>query len=150
MTKKKTTNKATAPVPMDPSILESVTGTAKPNRKRRAYALHTLINEVLDLFPETTYEVSGYDGLNAALDVQFYVEHAGLAALLWLVESDERVREVISELAAGQDGGGEEFLVSLKPNARTKDSREPFGLAAAWEILADQYGDFPGVNEGSL
>lgn len=120
------------PKPMDASAREQGTGIVVPNAKRECYALKTLVAEVEALFPETVYEASGYDGRNTALDVTFAVyESPGLAELLSLVKSDERVMDVTEE-----DG---HVLVEFHPWARTQDSREPFNLASAWLVLAEGY-----------
>lgn len=122
--------------PMDPSVHERVTGIAHHPRERNAYALDTLITEVMDLFPETTYEVSGRDLRGVALHVQFFIEHEGLAALLTLLDSDPRVEEVVRD--------DEEVLVALRSSARTQDSRDSFGLTEAWEVIAEDYEGYRG------
>lgn len=124
--------------PMDASIRENKTGTAATNRQRNCYAMKTLIAEVLALFPETSYEVSNYDGRNVAHDVQFDItsipdEDQDLFTLLMgmlgdtAYNQDSRITEVIID--------PEGALVSFRANARTQDLREPFGLADAWEII---------------
>lgn len=119
------------PGPMDPSAPE---GPAKPTdrRKRACYAALTLVQEVAALFPETPTEFGDFDGRNTALSVTFSTGEAfGLADLLSLVGSDQRVREVETSDISG------EVRVTFRSSARTQDSREPFGLGRAWEIMAD-------------
>lgn len=143
--KKKTTAKKTAPKPepttkgpepMDPSVPEVSQARPVRNRGRNAYALDTLIEEVLALFPETTHEVSGRNQFNTHLHVSFHTEEfERLDELLALVEGDHRVEEVLME---AED---RTILVALRPNMRTQDSRDSFGLAEAWDVLAEKYGD---------
>lgn len=122
--------------PMDASIRESRTGTIHVNQQRPCYAAKTLVAEVTELFPETPFEYSNYDGRNTALDVSFdltmldHEDTASLIALLTLFDfgADPRINLVIEE--------DEVVLVSFRPSARTKDSRESFGLADAWDIFS--------------
>lgn len=129
------------PVEMDPSVQE---GAAKKhqNEPRSVYALDTLVEEVKALFPETTYEVSNFDGRNAAHDVQFQItseaDNAALPELLGLAipASDPRVEEILLDAEDGL------LLVSFYKNARVQDSREPFGLNDAWAILGEEDGSW--------
>lgn len=132
----KDSTKTAAPKPMDDSIRELAVGGAATNNKRNAYALVQLVSEVRDLFPETLYEFSNYDGRNTALDVTFDAyDEPDLQRLLALVKADPRVDDVL--IADGQ------VLVMIRPGLRTQDSRDSFRLAEAWEILATD-------EEGSL
>lgn len=133
---KKTTEDA-ALAPMDPDAPEIPAGTAPvANRQRNAYAIDTLISEVLEVFPETTHEVSGYNQFNTALHVAFHPEEfERVDEVLSLIEVDERVQEVLVE---PED---RTILVALHPNMRLQDLRDPFNIKHAWAILAEKYGD---------
>lgn len=120
--------------PMDATTRERLVGQPKTNRERNAYALDVLIEEVLALFPETTYEVSGRDGRNTALHVQFYAEDEDLWTLLGLLDNDPRIEEVLFEESDRL------VLVALRPNLRTQDSRDPFGLDDAYLTLTEEDG----------
>jgi len=118
--------------PMDPSARERVTGIQAQNHPRLCWAMKTLIAEVKDLFPETTYEESGYDGRNTALNVTFDVhECPDLVRLLECVKTDDRVVDVV------HDEQEQSVLVAFRAQPRMQDSREPFGLTDAWSILID-------------
>jgi len=137
---KKTTTKKTAedkaPEPMDSDAPETTNAAPVTNRQRNAYAVDTLIAEVLEVFPETTYEVSGYNQFNTALHVAFHPdEFERVDEVLALIEHDERVQEVIAEPS------DHTILVALHPNLRLQDLRDPFNIAEAWAILAEKYGD---------
>lgn len=125
------------PQPMDPEAVESSVPVGPvANRQRNAYALDTLIEEVLSVFPETTYEVSGYNAFNTALHVVFHTEEfERLDELISMVADDHRIEEVLYE---SED---RTILVALRPNLRTQDLRTPFHLPAAWTILSEKYGD---------
>lgn len=131
--KKKPSSKSTTPEPMDPGARETATPVATTNRRRNAYALDTLVGEVDTLYPDIPIEVSNVDGRGTALDVQFALteEHSGLMDLLRLVQSDNRVKEVLVE----EDDML--VLVSFRSDPRTQDSREPFHLADAIDVLID-------------
>lgn len=118
--------------PMDASAPEVAVGTPATNHKRVVGAAKTLIAEVGLLFPGVTYEVTNYDGRNAAHDVQFLMsdDEIELADLLMLVKDDERVHEVI-------DDGEGVVLVSIVMNPRTQDIRDPFNLDKAWDVLTE-------------
>lgn len=124
--------------PMDDSIKEAAVGTPATNAPRQCWAMKTLIKEVQDLFPETTYEVSNIDGRNTALDVTFDLTmldsqaRADMLALFVVFDlgNDPRVEQII-----GEDGM---VLVSFKSNARTQDDRTEFGLADAYSVLVEE------------
>ena len=105
--------------------------------QRFCYAGHTLVAEVLGLFPETPYQVSGRDGRGVALAVQFDLSALEkdradqLAALLFLAVDDHRIEEVLYEDAL--------LLTAFKSNARTQDDRSPFGLNGALAILDEPF-----------
>lgn len=118
--------------PMDPTIREVKVGVTHVNRPRRAYALDTLIKEVESLFPETTYDVSGENGLNTSLDVTFSTKDCpGLADLLDLIENDPRVQSLLQV--------DDSTLVSFRSSLRTQDLRDPFQLDVAWTVLGDRF-----------
>jgi hypothetical protein len=144
-TPKKTAQSKTvkkAPEPMDTSVREALVGTPASNTKRTCHAIKQLVAEVAGLFPETPVEYSNYDGRNTALDVTFdmSVFHSTgetlFASLLSLVESDERVREVIDE--------DRKFLVGMVSSPRLQDSRAPFGLDDAYAVLVGLDDEFTG------
>lgn len=126
--------------PMDDSVTEAKVGTPADNTQRVCYAAKTLVAEVEALFPETPVEYSNYDGRNTALDVQFDLtgidaaDRDTLIAMMTLfdLDDDPRINLIVSE--------DDSLLVSFKASARTQDSRDPFGLADAWEILTEEQG----------
>lgn len=125
------------PEPMDPAVREAAVPVTSTNKPRDCWAIKTLVAEVTSLFPETSHETSNYDGRNTALDVTFDLSMVepgpdldGLIDLLVLVESDERVREVIID--------GSLALVSFRPGPRTQDIRDPFDLDKAWDVLCEK------------
>lgn len=119
--------------PMDATIREEKEGVVATNHKRVAYALSTLVKEVLALFPETPHEFSGIDGRNTALDVTFDLtnmipeDRDYFVPLLHFTEGDGRVSDV--------SYADDMLLVQIRPGARTQDVRDTFGLADAWLIL---------------
>lgn len=129
--------KSDEPTPMDASIRERATGTTASNTQRVCYAIKTLVAEMHALFPETPVEYSDYDGRNTALAVSFDLspldEETGTTVLalftLFDFDADPRIASV--------DADGPVVLISFRANARTQDSREPFGLAEAWEVLTE-------------
>lgn len=120
--------------PMDPNVPYTDNPVNK-NRQRTCYAIQTLVAEVDALFPDVPTESSNYDGRNTALDVTFDLtphddaERAYLRALLGMIQRDPRVQEVIYDDTL--------VLVSMHSNPVTQDSREPFGLDDAYEILIE-------------
>lgn len=142
--KKKATKKADASKdasqPMDPTAREEAVATPATNAKRVCHAAKTLVAEVDALFPETTVEVSNFNGRNTALDVSFDLtsldsEDASLLTrLISLTEDDNRVASVLVE-----DG---QVLVAFHNNPRTHDSRESFDLLSAHTVLTARDEDF--------
>lgn len=121
---------------MDPSIRENVVGEPHVNRQRTCYAIKTLVSEVLAMFPETEYDVAGYNDRNVGLEVTFDTAGLkGLYELLSLVEGDPRVAGVYSP---DEDT---DLTVIFRNSARTQDLRDPFGLDEAWDILEEQAED---------
>lgn len=126
--------------PMDTAIVENKNPVAATNRQRPCYAIKTLVAEVQALFPETSYEVSNYDGRNTGLDVMFDMTSIpedvadGAGLLISMVDSDPRVELTI---VGSDDVQG--VLVSIKPGPRTQDIRDSFGLAEAWSVLSEGY-----------
>lgn len=134
-----------APEPMDPSIRENKVAAPKANHSRVCYAIETLVDEMADLFPETPVEYSNPNGRNTALDVLFDLtvldepDRALSGDLLMLTQEDPRV-----DLALlNHEPYYSQVLVSMRNDPRTMDRREPFGLADAMLVLADD-------EEGSL
>lgn len=131
--------KTEMPQPMDPSIREEGIATMHVNRKRPCWAAKTLVSEMDVLFPETPVEYSNYNLRNTALDVTFDLttldstDREMAANLLELTSSDSRIEDVI--VGAGDMDG--QVLVSFIANPRTQDSRAPFGLGDALDVLAD-------------
>ena len=121
--------------PMDTNIRERSVGEIHQNMKRTCHAIKQLVAEVAELFPETPVEYSNYDGRNTALGVTFDLtvhdndEAITLCQLLGLVETDERVEQVIVEDQQG--------YVLIKSHPLTQDSRDSFGLADTYEVLTD-------------
>jgi hypothetical protein len=141
----KKNDKTEAPAPMDPSVREESVGTPAVNASRPCWAAKTLVAEVNALFPETPVEYSNPDGRNTMLDVMFDLttldpnDVYDLTTLLNLLDDpaynvDPRIDSVI---AGGQQHAGQ-VLVAFKSNPRTQDSRDPFGLADALEVLAER------------
>lgn len=125
------------PEPMDASASEQKTGTAASNTPRACYAIKTLIKEVNDLFPETTHTVGNYSGRNVGLSVAFDLselddeDQIAVTDLFKILDSDIRVAGIVT------DTENSVVTISMKPSARTQDSRDSFGLGVAWEILTE-------------
>lgn len=117
------------PQPMDASIREDAHPVAKTNHQRTCHAIKQLVEEVLDLFPETTMVYGDYDMRNTALSVEFTTEDAEdqrvLGDLLSLIIVDPRVESSDAE------------IVKFKSNSRTQDLRDSFNLADAWLELGE-------------
>lgn len=119
---------------MDPSAPESLTPGVTVRKARLAYSVETLIEEVMDLFPETTYEPSDMNVWGARDGVTFVTDGIdGLGDLLRLLASDTRVKEITSDSTEGL------VDVQMHGSLRTMDSREPFGLSEIWGVLCEQY-----------
>lgn len=127
--------------PMDDGAPESKTATPSTNSPRNCWALKTLVTEFRELFPETATEYSDRDGRNTALSVTFDLtgipegDRQSAALLLELLNDpahneDKRIEYVLVE--------DEQALVKMRANPRTQDSREPFGLTDAYEVLAGE------------
>lgn len=127
------------PKAMDPGARE-IAGPGRPlvNRQRNAYALDTLVTEVLELFPETEVTYSNYTGRNVALTGTFMVtveaNNGELAELLGQLAGDARISRADWDSVAGA------MVVEFNKNARTQDSREPFGVGEAFLTLVDEDG----------
>lgn len=122
--------------PMDTSARETLIGTPSANAPRVCHAAATLVAEVHDLFPETTVEYSNRNGRNVALDVTFDLtglDDAASADLITILsmfeDTDLRVAEVLVDHAS--------VLVSFHNSPRSQDMRDPFSLADALSVLAD-------------
>ena len=135
---------AKAPEPMDDSVREAPMGTPVTNHQRVCVAIKQLVREFHALCPETPVEYSNFDGRNTALDVTFDLspldpdtDRVDATNLLMLLgdpanNAERRVEDVI--VASDMDS----VLVSMRSNARTQDSPEPFGLAEALSVLAGE------------
>lgn len=116
------------PEAMDPGVREQSAPEAQVSTPRACYAAQTLADEVLALF-EVHTEFGEPNARNVALRVGFVdSKYPDLYSLLVLTESDERVLAV--------DSDGDSVLVSFHNSLRTQDSRAPFGLAEAYDILS--------------
>lgn len=119
---------------MDPSIREGRVGTPQVNTERPCWAISTLNEEVWALFPETPVEYSDVNGRNTALAVTYDLtaldgeDQTTAVGLLNLIAGDLRVEDVLVTSGAA--------LVQMRPNPRTQDTRDPFGLSAALLIMA--------------
>lgn len=123
-------SKSDVPQMMDPDAVEVRNAVNMVSSQRVALSLTTLIDEVQALFPETTHEVIDFNGRKVGYSVSFAThESPGLADLILLI-SDPRVEGTI------YDPKEELAFVSLHNNPRSMDSRDPFNLAEAWEVLA--------------
>lgn len=125
--------------PMDTSIGEKAVGSMHVNKTRVCWALKTLVAEVLELFPETPVEYANHDGRRTALSASFDLtvhdeqDADDIGALLILLNDpayneDPRIESVVYEEGQAH--------VLMRSDPRTQDSREPFGLADAWLVLA--------------
>lgn len=140
---RKGTKKTKTVAPMDDSIREEKVGKPAANNARVCYALVTLVSEVSEMFPEVPVEYSNVNGRNTSLDATFDltpldVQDRGLFSDLFRLlgdsayNEDRRVAEVVVD--------GDQVLVSMRNDPRTMDSREPFGMADALLVLADEEG----------
>jgi hypothetical protein len=133
----KKTESDSGPKMMDPSIPEASVAAPQANTGRPCWAIETLREEVQALFPETAIEYSAYNGRNTALGVTF--DCAMLDDEDWtiarkavgLIPVDARVQEIVV------DGDQRIIYAAMYSNARTQDSREPFGLADAYALLIE-------------
>lgn len=128
--------------PMDPTYRESAVGTMHVNRPRIAWALKQLVAEVEALFPETAVTYGNEDKRNTSLSATFVCTDPTLADLLGLLDDpayneDRRIESVTAQQAEGEP---EEVTVTLLASARTQDSRTPYGLADAYEVLVGHDG----------
>lgn len=147
---------AKAPEPMDDSVREAPMGTPVTNHQRVCGAIKQLVREFHALFPETPVEYSNFDGRNTALDVTFDLtvldaetDRVDALNLLHLLgddayNNDPRVEYV---LVSQEDSA---VLVSMRSNARTQDSPEPFGLAEALSVLAGEDEGYDDDGDDSL
>lgn len=119
--------------PMDSAVREALVGTPATNNARKCYAMETLISEVAELFPETTYEIAGIDGRNTALEVVFDIsmldteDRERLLGVLMLTVHDPRVEEVLHD--------SDSVVVAFLSNPRLQDLRDTFDLSGAYGVL---------------
>lgn len=128
---------ADGPKMMDPSIPEVAVAAPMHVQRRACWAVETLAEEVTALFPETAVEHSAYNGRNTALGVTFDCtmlddeDWTVARKVIGLIPVDARVQEIVV------DGDQRALYVEMFANARTQDSREPFGLADAYALLIE-------------
>lgn len=118
------------PEPMDSGAPERDVAEPVSTYRRACYAAKTLIAEVLELFPETEYQVAAYNGRDVGLAVSFDAVDEGLRDLLRLV-SDHRIYRV--------EISGSKIIVAFHNRPRIYDLRDPFGLDEAWSVLEDDW-----------
>lgn len=125
--------------PMDPGAREGDNPGVSAHTPRVAYALKTLVAEVLALFPETPVEYSHPDGRNTQLGVTFDLtalpdedDRENFSALLRSVRLDARVEEVRVYAEEMQ------LYVQLFSRPRTQDDRSTFSLGDIWLSMADE------------
>lgn len=136
---KKKADKTEAPEVMDASAPEvtTVTDMSKhaPMSARKCYAMRTLIAEVEALYGAVPYDLGSAHRRNVALSVVFADpetdEPVRLDDLLIVLRGDERVRHVLYDTTAG------ETLVQFRDNVVLMDTATPFGLAEAYEMIAE-------------
>lgn len=119
--------------PMDPSAEEVKRGAPIKHQPRLAYGLKTLIDEVYSLFPEVSHEATDFSPRGVALGVAFHSHETPekFPELLQLLD-DPRISEVL------WDSQEDVIHVLLHGNPRTRDGREPYGLAEAWAVLSGE------------
>ena len=126
------------PGQMDRSLRETVDGVPHVNTKRPCWAAKTLAEEVTELFPETRITYDNYDGRGAALDLGIDMADLNsqgredLSQLIHLLGGAEGRIDV-----AVEDVSERTILVSFRSSARTQDSREPYGLGEALDVLSE-------------
>lgn len=116
-------------MPMDVTMPEGA-AEMHVNHPRNVYAMDQLISEVEALFPDVHYEVSDRNPRNVAFSVRFdLIGDMDLRSLLTLVESDERVSEVVADR--------EGVMVTFITNPVLMDNRDTFDLEAAYAVFAE-------------
>lgn len=126
--------------PMDPNAREGEAPEMYVPTPRNTYGMDQLIEEVETLFPGTIHTVGNRNQRGVAFDVQFtpYGEESILPNLLTLIQSDQRVRDVVAD--------AEGVRVTFVNSPTIQDLRDPFGLADAHAVLfegSDPPGDDP-------
>lgn len=123
------------PQPMGQGVVKVDKPVPGVNRQRPCYALVTLVDEVVDLFPEVTSTYDGVDGRGAALQGVFDATdlepevREDFFFLLSSLENDPRVKDVVVD--------GSTLILGFHSNPRTQDSREPFNLGDALLVLVE-------------
>lgn len=120
-----------APQMMDPDAKEVQRSVNKMPRERVAYALLTLIEEIEDLFPETTVEIVSRNGRGVGYAASFATHESPELKELILLLRDPRIEGTI------HDEKEDLAFVSFHNNPRTLDSREPYDLASALAVLRE-------------
>lgn len=114
--------------PMGGDLPEDRTGSSPAPVSRNVWAIDTLIEEVVALFPGTKYETGSPNVFNANMFVAFTPAEENEVdlhlLLLTLEEVDERIATVQS------DGDGR-VIVGIAANPVLRDSRKPFGVKDA-------------------
>ena len=125
-------------IPMDNTMPEGDAPVMYVPTPRNTYAMDQLIKEVLDLFPETSYEVSARNQRGVAFDVQFTpdTEHARDLMVLLSLLADEAYNRDVRLLSIVADIEG--VLVSFRNNPQIQDDPAPFGLAEAHAVLSGE------------
>lgn len=138
--KRGTKSETEGPKVMDPTAKETAVAAPQENAGRACWAIETLREEIEALFPETAHDYSAYNGRNTALGVTFDLsmlddEDFDIALdVLNLAVSDLRVADVQHDVKE------QTVYVEMHSNARTQDSRTPFGLADAYALLIETEG----------
>lgn len=120
-----------APQMMDPDAVEVQRAINKMPRQRVAYALMTLIEEIEELFPETTIEIVDRNGRGVGYAASFATHESPELKELILLLRDPRVEGTI------HDDKEDLAFVSLHNNSRTMDNRDPYDLASALAVLRE-------------
>lgn len=116
---------------MDPDAPETSEVTPYAVNTRVAYTIETLIGEVVDLFPEVTYETTEPDGRAVHKAVTFEANETPeqFPTLLALIKDDPRVQFLV------HDEKEQVVYVRTYDNPLLQDSRDTFSLAEAWAEL---------------
>jgi hypothetical protein len=122
------------PEPMDAGAPERDSAEPVANNRRACYAAKQLVKEVLDLFPETSYDYTSFNLRNTAITVCFDTEEGSeLEQLIRLVDADARVDAIVRD-------NHDRLAVDFYNRPRTYDIKDTFGLEDAWLVLTgDEY-----------
>lgn len=137
------------PQPMDAGAPERAVAEAATNNQRVAYGLVTLMTEIHALFDSVIPEYKEPDGRNTLLAVALDLsemdedDRTDLTALISLFDLHSAPR--IESITV--DDEEQSAYIKMRSNPRIQDSRQPFGLAAALEVLSGADEDEGYVNE---